>query len=235
MLRDMKKTRFSFPTFAYEQSAAVSGRIVVGVDEAGRGPLAGPVVAAAVRYRLTSFVFPSGEERYTRLVRDSKTLSEDQREDVYPWIVDHFEIGVGIVDARTIDRVNILRATFLAMREAIAMLAEKCGVMEMRTIHALVDGNQEIPGESFFQETIVKGDARSVSVAAASLVAKVTRDRMMRVYDSEYPEYGFARHKGYGTAAHVEALRRLGPCPLHRHSFAPVAELSREFARNKES
>ncbi|QQR77793.1 MAG: ribonuclease HII [Candidatus Moraniibacteriota bacterium] len=239
MLDNMKKKiSLMFPTFEYEQSVAVQDRIAVGVDEAGRGPLAGPVVAAAAWYRLTPLVFPVGEDRYTRLIRDSKTLSEDQREEVYQWIIDHFEIGVGIVDARTIDRVNILQATFLAMREAIAVLAGKRATkekQETKTMHMLVDGNREIPELTFPQEAMVKGDARSVSIAAASIVAKVTRDRMMHKYDSEYLEYGFARHKGYGTAAHVEAIRRLGPCPIHRHSFAPVAELSREFARNKES
>lgn len=236
-----KKTHLVFPTFEYEQRATERGQTAIGVDEAGRGPLAGPVVAAASWYRLTPLAFPAGDERSIRLIRDSKTLSEDQRETVYRWIVDHFEIGVGIVDAETIDRVNILQATFLAMREAIAMLVEKCGTKERQrrqTIHVLVDGNRDIPDvtpSQISQEAIVKGDARSVSIAAASIVAKVTRDRMMHEYDREYPEYGFSRHKGYGTAAHFEALRRLGSCPIHRHSFAPVVELSREFARNKES
>lgn len=230
MLDNMKKKiSLMFPTFEYEQSAAAQGCMVVGVDEAGRGPLAGPVVAAAARYRLTPLAFPAGETRYTRLIRDSKTLSEDQRETVYRWIVDHFEIGIGIVDAQTIDRMNILRATFLAMREAIASLTKRHQERErLKThkVHVLVDGNREIPEFVFSQEAIVRGDSLSVSVAAASIVAKVTRDRIMREYDRTYPEYGFARHKGYGTAAHLLALRRLGPSPIHRHSFAPVADLS---------
>ncbi len=225
----------TLPTFEYEQSALASGHTAVGVDEAGRGPLAGPVVAAAAWYRLTPLSFPAGEDRYARLIRDSKTLSEDQRERVYQWIVDYFEIGIGIVDSLTIDRVNILQSTFLAMREAIAMLAEKYAGKEKCKMHVLVDGNREIPELAFSQEAIVRGDARVVSIAAASIVAKVTRDRMMHEYDYEYPEYGFAHHKGYGTVAHFEAIRRLGPCPIHRHSFAPIAALSREFARNKES
>ncbi len=236
MLDNMKKKiSLMFPTFEYEQSAAAQDCIAVGVDEAGRGPLAGPVVAAAAWYRLIPLAFPVGETRYTRLIRDSKTLSEGQREEVYQWIANYFEIGVGIVDVRTIDRVNILQSTFLAMREAIAVLAEKYARKEKRKMHIFVDGNREIPELTFSQEVMVKGDARVVSIAAASIVAKVTRDRMMHKYDREYPEYGFARHKGYGTVAHLEAIQRLGPCPIHRYSFAPIDELSREFARNKES
>ncbi|QQS15681.1 MAG: ribonuclease HII [Candidatus Moraniibacteriota bacterium] len=223
------------PTFEYEQLAAASHRDAVGVDEAGRGPLAGPVVAAAARYRSSRLGFPCGESREWRLVRDSKTLSGHQREEAYRWILANFEVGVGVVDAETIDRVNILQATFLAMRMALADLLEKriAGKQNgMQNVRILVDGNRVIPKIEFSQEAIVHGDARSVSIAAASIVAKVTRDRRMRDLDILYPEYGFSKHKGYGTAAHLSALQRFGPCPIHRQSFAPVVRASREFARN---
>ena len=228
------------PTFALEEAARELGyRIVIGVDEAGRGPLAGPVVAAAARYRSDSLIFPPEADRYVRLIRDSKTLSEHQREDAYRWIVDHFETGVGMVDAEMIDRVNILQATFLALQQAVDEVLKKC-VQESESmgnipVRVLVDGNRAIPHVTYAQETIVRGDAQVVSIAAASIVAKVTRDRLMRVFDNTYPKYGFAQHKGYGTAKHLEALRQHGPCPIHRCSFAPVARLCREFARNEES
>lgn len=230
-----------FPTFEYEQSAELSGFEAIGVDEVGRGPLAGPVVAAAARYRSTRLEFPLESEKCARLIRDSKTLSERQREEVYQWIIEHFEIGVGMIDAETIDRVNILQATFLAMREAVSHITSKKRQVthekdnKERGILILVDGNRVIPDMLCKQEAIVKGDARSVSIAAASIVAKVTRDRMMCDMDRLYPEYGFLQHKGYGTAQHIEVLRRFGPCPIHRQSFAPVAKAYREFARKEES
>lgn len=226
-----------FPTFEYEQSAELSGFEAIGVDEVGRGPLAGPVVAAAAWYRSSQGDFPRGEERYTRLIRDSKTLSGHQREEAYRWIVEHFEIGVGSVDAEMIDRVNILQATFLAMREALEALLKKRILNEHSrlAIRVLVDGNRNIPELEYPQEALVRGDALSVSIAAASIVAKVTRDRMLDKFERQYPEYGFARHKGYGTAAHLSALWRFGPCPIHRQSFAPVAKAYREFARKEES
>ena len=241
MLGDMNTTRkHTLPTFIFEEAARESGyRIVIGVDEAGRGPLAGPVVAAAARYRSNSLVFPPEADRYVRLIRDSKTLSERQREDAYRWIVDHFETGVGMVDAETIDRVNILQATFLALQQAIDEVLKKCvqknESMGNIPVRVLVDGNRAIPHVTYAQETIVRGDSRAVSIAAASIVAKVTRDRLMYALENTYPKYGFAQHKGYGTARHLEALRNYGPCPIHRRSFAPVARLCREFARNEES
>lgn len=232
-----RERKENFPTFEYEKLAALSGHLVVGIDEAGRGPLAGPVVAAAAWYRSSQGDFPRGEERYTRLIRDSKTLSGHQREEAYRWIVEHFEIGVGSVDAEMIDRVNILQATFLAMREALEALLKKRILNEHSrlAIRVLVDGNRNIPELEYPQEALVRGDALSVSIAAASIVAKVTRDRMLDKFERQYPEYGFARHKGYGTAAHLSALWRFGPCPIHRQSFAPVAKAYREFARKEES
>lgn len=221
-----------FPTFDIEEKYGGS-QCVFGVDEAGRGPLAGPVIAAVARYRGTPKLFYSEDKHYTALVRDSKTVSQEKRERVYEWIIDHFDIGIGTCDAETIDRVNILQATFLAMKKAVEKISEEKSLTK-ETIF-LIDGNQEIPSFLFSQRTVISGDALCVSIAAASIVAKVTRDRMMDVFDGEYPQYGFGRHKGYGTREHMEALFRFGPLPIHRHSFAPVARACEKFARNKES
>jgi len=176
---------------------------VAGVDEAGRGPLAGPVVAAAV-------IFPHGV--VIDGVNDSKKLTEKKRDLLFDAIRSAaVAVGVGVVDHEEIDRINILQASMLAMRIAIANLNVQPGQL-------LVDGN-------FFRHTlypvlnIVKGDARSHSIAAASIIAKVTRDRMMCELDALYPRYNFARHKGYGTSAHIAAIAEHGQCPIHRRSF----------------
>ncbi len=198
-----------------------SGIILVGIDEAGRGPLAGPVVAAAAAYRdQASFAVAEELEKKFTFIRDSKTLSEKKREEMYDFIREHFSVGIGIVTAETIDRINILQATFLAMKEAMTDLRKTLGAGEGMLL--LVDGNQEIPNLSVAQETVVGGDAAVRSIAAASIIAKVTRDRMMLEYDAVYPAYGFAKHKGYGTKEHMDALRRIGACPIHRMSFKPV-------------
>lgn len=176
---------------------------VAGVDEAGRGPLAGPVVAAAVILPVRCSL---------EGIKDSKVLTPAQRDDAFDRILSRAAaVGTGIVDHATIDRINVLQATFCAMREAIRTLS-------LPPDYLLVDGNR------FFDvgipyTTIVHGDALSLSVAAASIVAKVTRDRLMVRYDSEFPGYGFARHKGYPTRAHREAIRQLGFCAIHRRSF----------------
>jgi ribonuclease HII len=199
-----------------------SGNILVGIDEAGRGPLAGPVVAAAAAYRdQASFAVAEELEKKFTFIRDSKTLSEKKREEMYDFIREHFYVGIGIVTAETIDRINILQATFLAMKEAVSDLRKTLGGAGMELL-LLVDGNQEIPNLSVAQETVVGGDAAVRSIAAASIIAKVTRDRMMLGYDAAYPAYGFAKHKGYGTKQHMDALRRIGACPIHRMSFKPV-------------
>jgi ribonuclease HII len=193
-----------------ERAARERGfRVVAGVDEAGRGPLAGPVVAASV-------VLPDGIDLPG--VRDSKAMTPEQRAQAYDLIVARAEsVGVGVAEVDEIDRMNILRATHKAMRTAVEALP-------VRPELALIDG---LPVHPFpvLQVALVKGDCRSVSIAAASVVAKVTRDRIMQEYDAAYPGYGFALHKGYSTAEHVECLQRLGPCPIHRRSFAPVAAL----------
>jgi ribonuclease HII len=184
--------------------------LVAGVDEAGRGPLAGPVVAAAVIFR--EHAAPKGLD-------DSKKLTPPRREALYAELTaaSHVAWAVSVQDAETVDRLNILRATHLAMREAVRALSPAAE-------HALIDG---LPVRDFpiAQSALVGGDALSFSIAAASVVAKVTRDRLMAEADRQFPEYGFAAHKGYGTAAHLDALRRHGPSPLHRRSFAPVAQL----------
>lgn len=178
-------------------------RFVAGVDEAGRGPLAGPVVAAAV-------MFGSGVR--IRGVNDSKKLSREERDRLCPIIRKKaLCIGVGVVSHEVIDEINILQATMRAMREAVAAL-------EPAPEHLLVDGHiYRNAGVPF--TTIIDGDALSHSIAAASIIAKVTRDELMLAYDADFPGYGFCRHKGYGTPEHLDALRRLGPCAIHRKSF----------------
>ncbi|MDB5100693.1 MAG: ribonuclease [Cyanobacteria bacterium RYN_339] len=179
--------------------------VVVGVDEAGRGPLAGNVVAACV-------LLPRRNSRKLVGLTDSKQLTPLQRDRLYDALQDvALAIGVGEATPAEIDEVNILQATFLAMRRAIAQVPQSQIV--------LVDGNQRIRLLELEQETIVKGDARSRSIAAASVIAKVTRDRQMVALHEELPQYGFARHKGYGTAIHYAALREHGPTVHHRRSF----------------
>lgn len=210
-------------TFEKEQNIASKGGVlVVGVDEAGRGPLCGPVVAAAVCYKNTDFIIPMELEKDFALIRDSKKLSEKQREKIYDLIQEHFYVGIGIVHADTIDRVNILQATFLAMKSALTALKNQIPDSNHQEIKVLVDGNQEIPNCSYQQEAVVGGDGTVKSIAAASIIAKVTRDRMIVEYDKQYPQYGLAKHKGYGTKVHMDALRKYGPTPIHRMSFKPV-------------
>lgn len=179
---------------------------IAGVDEAGRGPLAGPVVAAAV-------VIDPG--RRIKGLNDSKVLAPERREELFEVIAERaLAIGVGIVDHETIDRVNILRATERAMLEALARLGAAPDLVITDFVHLV-----PLPCP---QRNLVHGDGRSASVAAASIVAKVTRDRIMLDLHRQYPDYGFARHKGYATPEHLTALDRLGPCPIHRRTFAGV-------------
>lgn len=194
------------PTFELESAEmALSAGPIAGIDEAGRGPLAGPVVAAAV------ILDP---ERIPAGIADSKTLDEDARETVYARIMATSHVGVGIADVARIDTDNILNATMWAMARALAGL-------ETAPRLALIDGNRA-PSIPCPARTIVRGDAKCLSIAAASIIAKVTRDRMMREVAIDYPEYGFERHKGYATPEHRDALRRYGVTPLHRRSFRPV-------------
>jgi len=192
----------STPDFHYERQ---HDGTICGVDEAGRGPLAGPVVSAAVI--LTPDKIPDG-------LNDSKTLSQIRRELLLNELVKFAKIGIGIAEPEEIDRINILGASLMAMRRAVLALPQRPDV-------ALIDGNR-LPDVPCRAEAIVKGDSKSLSIAAASIVAKVTRDRLMVEADLRYPAYGFAAHKGYPTTAHMETVRRVGPCPIHRFSFNPV-------------
>ncbi len=189
---------------AYERSCEEKGRVCCcGIDEAGRGPLAGPVVAAAV-------VLP--KDCRILYLNDSKKLSPKKRDMLYDEITAKaVAFGVGMASPGRIDEINILQATYEAMRQAIRQL----GVVP----DVLLNDAVVIPGIDTQQIPIVKGDAKSVSIAAASILAKVTRDRMMEEYDRLYPQYGFGTHKGYGTAAHIRALREHGPCAIHRRTF----------------
>lgn len=180
--------------------------IIAGVDEAGRGPLAGPVVAAAV------VLCPQGIVG----LDDSKKLSAARREELYSLIREHCVVGVGIASVEEIDEINILWATMRAMSRAVDAL-------EREVDEVLVDGNR-CPDWHWRSRAIVGGDALEPSISAASIIAKVTRDRMMVEADAQYPGYGWSSNKGYGAPVHLEALRRLGPTPLHRRSFAPVAQ-----------
>src|SRR5215467_4205246 len=196
--------------FRYEKKLRATGVArIAGIDEAGRGALAGPVVAAAV-------VLPE-KFRHCRL-NDSKQLAPELREEVYCELVANPEVRwtVGIVDSVEIDRINILRASHKAMRFAVEALLEQPN-------HALIDGLPVIPFP-LPQTAIVDGDCISLSIAAASVIAKVTRDRMMRDFCGQFPQYSFSQHKGYGTELHLLKLHECGPCPIHRRSFEPVAQ-----------
>lgn len=183
------------------------GTHIIGVDEAGRGPLAGPVVAAAASLKEYSDVLQE--------INDSKKLTEKKREKLFDIIQEKFHIGVGIASVEEIDSMNILNATFLAMRRAIENLSEKCSVDTL----ILVDGNFKIREFNGNQEPVIKGDAKSLSIAAASIIAKVTRDRIMIKESEKYPQYQFEKHKGYGTKAHREAILKHGALDIHRKSF----------------
>lgn len=183
--------------------------LIIGVDEAGRGPLAGPVVAAAVSLKSVDF-----ENR----IDDSKKLSLNIRQKAFEEITRKSIFGIGVVSEKIIDRINILQATRLAMRQAVISLIEKIEGLSSLDIHVIVDGKMSL--ELNWPSTdIIRGDGKSKSIAAASILAKVTRDRIMRGYDSIYPEYGFAQHKGYPTLAHRMILKRIGPSAIHRKSF----------------
>lgn len=199
-----------------ERAARSQGyRSPAGVDEAGRGPLAGPVVAGAC-------IIPQGV--VLPGINDSKQLSARMRDSLFDTIQGHPDIvsAVAVVSAEIIDQVNILQATIQAMCEAVRKLRNKPDYL-------LVDG-LALPYPGIPCEKLIKGDSRSQCIAAASVLAKVTRDRLMEDYDIKYPEYGFAQHKGYGTQKHRDALKKWGPCPIHRKTFAPVRTMIQELA-----
>ena len=192
----------------FERAVKQKGyRMIAGIDEVGRGPLAGPVVAAAV-------ILPEGMEDIG--LDDSKKLSAKKREEIFEMIKEQaVAIGIGIVDAFTIDKINIYEASKVAMKRAIELLPEKPDYL-------LIDAMKLDTGIP--EEGIIKGDAKSISIAAASIVAKEVRDQMMKDYEQLYPGYGFAQNAGYGTKAHIEGLEKLGPTPIYRMTFAPVKE-----------
>ena len=201
----------------YEKEAWASGFLrLAGIDEAGRGPLAGPVVAAAVIFD-PEYIQAELKPTFDRLT-DSKAMAEASREKYFALLTESefTTIGVGIIEAEEIDRINILKATHKAMAFAASDITPQ---------FALVDGLpvKGLPCES---RSIVKGDALSISISAASIIAKVTRDRILTELDAEFPEYGFAQHKGYGTPQHLKALQKHGATPVHRKTFRPVAELN---------
>ncbi len=194
---------------------------VAGVDEAGRGPLAGPVVAAAAI--LPAKWAESGLPSELEGLNDSKQLTPIQRERFFTFLVacNEVEFAIAQTDAAQVDELNILRATHQAMNSALAKL-------NPQPQHALVDG-RAVKTMRLPQTAIIKGDARSYSIAAASVLAKVTRDRLMLEFDRQFPDYGFAEHKGYGTARHLAAIEKFGACPIHRKSFAPIRPKEREL------
>jgi len=193
----------------HEKRAKRKGhRFIAGVDEAGRGPWAGPVVAASVIL---------GKIKFVQRIDDSKRLSPGQRKKAFPEIVRSSLVGIGIVDNTKIDEINILNATRCAMEGSIMALGVSPDLL-------LVDGNVKI-GLPLKRKNIIKGDSKSLSIAAASIVAKVVRDSYMREFDKQYPVYGFFSHKGYGTRRHRTSLKHYGPCPIHRKTFKPVKQV----------
>lgn len=194
------------------ENAHADVRFIAGIDEAGRGPLAGPVVAACC-------ILP--KDAVILYLNDSKKVTALRREAMLPEIKEKaIAYGIGIVEEKRIDEINILQADYEAMRIALQQTSEMLQAKGLADAPGLLLNDAvTIPGVDIPQESIIKGDAKSVSIAAASILAKVTRDHLMEEYDALYPEYGFARNKGYGTKEHIEALKRLGPCPIHRRSF----------------
>jgi ribonuclease HII len=213
--RSSNKPALPLDQFAFERQLLQRGRqVIAGVDEAGRGPLAGPVVAAAAI--LPNDWIAGGLPAGLAGLNDSKQLTCRQREEFYVQLtaVQSVRFAIATVNVETIDLVNILEAAVRAMKQALRELSPPPD-------HVLVDG-WRVSSLRFPQTAIVKGDARSFSIAAASVLAKVTRDRLMLEYDRRYPDYGFAKHKGYGTAGHLAAIEKYGICSIHRRSFAPI-------------
>lgn len=210
----------SIPDFDYEKKLIVSGfNKICGVDEVGRGPLAGPVVACAVIIDSSLIKNFKPGDRWSK-IRDSKKLSARQREMWYDFLTECPKIrwATGLVSEKTIDEINILEATKLAMEKAL----KKINIDFSRDVYVLIDGNFILEKINLNQKAIPQGDEKIISVAAASIIAKVTRDRIMERYGIEYPVYDFKKHKGYGTKKHIEAINKFGPCLIHRRSFEPI-------------
>ena len=211
--------RMSRPSLEFENAWKQQGyTCIAGIDEAGRGPLAGPVSVAAV-------VLPEGFAH--RDLNDSKQLTEAKRERIYEELVNTGNVrwSVALIDAAEIDTINILQATYSGMRRVALALDPQPEIV-------LIDG-KPVPNFPIKQQALVKGDALSLSIAAASVIAKVTRDRLMLEAAEKYPQYGFEKHKGYGTKLHLAKLAEHGPCPFHRRSFAPIAQLTLSFGLSR--
>lgn len=198
--------------------------VKIGIDESGRGPLAGPVVAVAITGQKISL--PAGRHEFSKKfgkIKDSKKTSPKKREEIYDFLKVHPQIkwGMGRVSEKVIDKINIFEATKLAMRKALGELLKKEKKMKKKEIELLIDGNFGIDSE-FSERPIIKGDEKIFIISLASIIAKVDRDRMMLKYHKRYPQYGFDRHKGYGTELHVKMLKKYGPCQIHRKTFYPV-------------
>tara|TARA_B100001559_G_scaffold60274_1_gene48476 strand:+ start:2320 stop:2976 length:657 start_codon:yes stop_codon:yes gene_type:complete len=205
----------SFDRFTYERECLANGYcFIAGIDEVGRGPLAGPVVASSAMF--SSDVIKAGLPNSLKDVNDSKKLSEKKREHLFDVLndFDGVDFGISIIESEEIDRINILQATHKAMSKSLISL-------EHNPDHLLVDG-RPVKSLGKSQSAIVKGDSLSYSIGAASIIAKVTRDRMMKKFDLKFPGYGFSSNKGYGTREHLNALNDLGPCSIHRLTFAPI-------------
>ena len=208
------------PSFSEEKKLWKQGyKCVAGLDEAGRGPLAGPVVAGAVVILDYKKII---RQLADKNINDSKKLSEKQREEIYKFLINHPQIkwGAGIVSEKVIDKINILEATKLAMNKA---LRQAQGRLKKNADFLLLDGNFAVYCATP-QRSVVKGDAKVMSIAMASIIAKVTRDRLMQKYHKKYPQYGFDKHKGYGTASHFASIEKHGPCQIHRKTFYPVSK-----------
>jgi len=203
------------PNFSEEKKLWKKGyNFVAGLDEAGRGPLAGPVTAAAVIFNFQFTISNKFLIKQFLKIKDSKKMTSKQREAAYEFLTNHKNIkwGVGIVSEKIIDKINILEASKLAMKKSFEKLSPD---------FLLLDGNFKI-NSKISQKSIIKGDSKVFSISAASIIAKVTRDRIMEKYHKKYPEYNFLKHKGYGTKAHFASLQKFGPCKIHRKSFYPV-------------
>jgi len=197
----------------FERKLKKDGKdLIIGIDEAGRGPLAGPVVAAAVFLK---------KARFKNRIDDSKKLTPLQREKAFLEITDKALFGIGVMNEKIIDRLNILEATRLAMEKAVAELLNKLASFSEKRTHLLVDGNVRLD-LNLAVTNIIRGDSRSKSIASASILAKVTRDRIMLLYDKIFPQYGFLKHKGYPTKAHRQALKKFGKSIIHRTTFSGV-------------
>ena len=210
-------TQRTIPTLVEEEKMWRNGQYIIGVDEAGRGPLAGPVMAAAVFIIIND----KYEELLNLGVNDSKKLSPKKRDKIYEALTSHPLVlwSVGEASEKEIDEINILRASLLAMRKAVEKLIDKNNRLERENFSVYIDGREVIPNLTANQKSIINGDAKVFSIAAASIIAKVTRDRLMLKYAEKYPQYGFEKHKGYGTKQHYEMIQKHGICRIHRRTF----------------